>query len=110
MPGETQELLLRVFINEADKRGAVSLSQWIVEKAIEHGLSGATVLRGKQGFGVHGEIHGPSALRRRSNQPVIIEIVDGRAKIDSFMAVIDGEIPEGLAIVKEVDVRRYHSA
>lgn len=100
-------LLLRIFVDESDKHGALPLYEWIVQKAKEHGLSGATVLLGKEGFGAHGQIHTAEIFRLSSDQPVVIEIVDTPEKIDAFIPVIDGAIHEGLAMLKEVEVRRY---
>jgi PII-like signaling protein len=101
-----QELLLRIFVDESDKYGASPLYKWIVRKAKEHGLSRVTVLRGKEGFGAHGKIH-TAKIFRLSDQPIVIEIVDAHVKVDAFIPIIDGAITHGLAVLKEVEVRRY---
>jgi hypothetical protein len=49
--------LLRIFIGESDKHEGTPLYEWIVRKAREHGLAGATVLRGIEGFGAHSRVH-----------------------------------------------------
>jgi PII-like signaling protein len=41
--------LLRIFVGESDKHEGLPLYEWIVRKAREHGLAGATVLRGLEG-------------------------------------------------------------
>src|SRR6266542_3896722 len=102
-----QGSLLRIFIGQDDKYGTVALYEWIIREAMDHGLSGATVLRGKEGFGVHGKIHTADIFRLSSDQPVVIEIVDTHEKINSFIPIIDEAISEGLAMVKEVEVRFY---
>ena len=38
--------ILRIFIGESDKYEGLTLFEWIVRKARETGLAGATVLRG----------------------------------------------------------------
>ena len=38
--------LLRIFVGESDKHDGIPLYAWIVRKARELGLAGATVLRG----------------------------------------------------------------
>ncbi len=50
--------------------------EWIVRKAREHGLAGATVLRGLEGFGAHSRLHTAKILRLSADLPIIIEIVD----------------------------------
>ena len=48
--------LLRVFVGESDKHEGIPLYEWIVRKARERGLSGATVLRGLEGFGAQSRL------------------------------------------------------
>jgi hypothetical protein len=85
------------------------LYEWIVRKAKECGLSGATVVRGIEGFGAHSSIHTAKILELSTDLPVIIEVVDTLEKIDSFLPVIDEAIPEGLATVEKVQIRFYRS-
>ncbi|HHY31474.1 MAG TPA: DUF190 domain-containing protein [Firmicutes bacterium] len=100
-------LLLRVFIGESDKHDGIPLYEWIVRKAREHGLAGATVLRGIMGYGGHSRIHSAKILRLSEDLPVIVEIVDVRERLEAFLSVIDGAIPEGLATTGSVRVRFY---
>jgi hypothetical protein len=101
--------LLRIFLGESDRHEGMPLYQWIVLKAREHGLAGATVVRGLAGFGAHSRLHTAKILRLSVDLPVIVEIVDTIAKIEAFLPVIDGVVQEGLATVEKVDVRFYRS-
>ena len=101
--------LLRIFIGESDKHEGAALYEWIVRKAKEHGLAGATVLRGIEGFGAHSRVHTAKILQLSTDLPVVVEIVDTREKIETFLPVIDGAIPEGLATLERVEVRFYRS-
>lgn len=101
--------LLRIFIGESDKHEGAPLFEWIVRQAHEHGLAGATVLRGLEGFGAHSRLHTAKVLRLSSDLPIIVEIVDTIDKIEAFLPVIDAAIHEGLATVEKVDVRFYRS-
>ena len=96
--------LLRIFIGETDKKNGVPLYEWIVKKAREHGLAGATVTRGVLGFGAHSLIHTTKILRLSEDMPMVIEIVDTLDKIDAFIPIINNSITEGLAIVEEVRI------
>ena len=62
--------------------------EWIVRKARESGLAGATVLRGLEGFGAHSRVHTAKILRLSSDLPIVIEIVDTQAKIAQFLPLI----------------------
>lgn len=101
--------LLRIFIGESDRHEGVPLYEWIVRKAREHGLAGATVLRGLGGFGAHSRLHTAKILRLSTDLPIVVEIVDTIGKIEAFLPVIDGAICEGLATLERVDIRFYRS-
>ncbi len=101
--------LLRIFIGENDKFEGQPLYQWIVRKAREQGLAGATVLRGLEGFGAHSRLHTQKILRLSTDLPIVIEIVDSGEKIEAFLPLIDGAVAEGLATVERVEVRFYRS-
>ncbi len=101
--------LLRIFIGESDKYEGMPLYEWIVRKAREHGLAGATVLRGIEGFGAHSRVHTTKILRLSIDLPIVVEIVDSLEKIEAFLPAIDGAIREGLATLERVQVRFYRS-
>jgi len=101
--------ILRIFIGESDKYEGLPLFEWIVRKARESGLAGATVIRGLEGFGAHSRLHTAKILRLSEDLPIIIEIVDTLEKIEDFIPQIDEAIEEGLATVEDVDIRFYRS-
>jgi PII-like signaling protein len=101
--------LLRIFIGESDRFEGRSLYEWIVRKAREQGLAGATVLRGLGGFGAHSRLHTAKVLRLSADLPIVIEIVDTIQKIEAFLPIIDGVVKEGMATLEKVDIRFYRS-
>lgn len=101
--------LLRIFIGESDKKDGIPLYEWIVKKAREQGLAGATVTRGILGFGAHSRIHTTKILRLSEDMPMVIGIVDTPEKIEKFLPVIDQTITEGLAFIDEVSIRFYRT-
>lgn len=101
--------LLRIFIGESDKYDGKPLYEWIIHKAREYGIAGATVLRGIEGFGAHSRIHTSKILRLSEDLPVVIEIVDTLEKIDNFIPQIDDAIEEGMATIEKVEIRFYRS-
>ena len=101
--------LLRIFIGESDKYEGIPLFEWIVRKAREQGLAGATVLRGLEGFGAHSRLHTAKILRLSTDLPIVVEIVDTIEKIESFLPLVDTAIQEGLATIEKVEVRFYRS-
>jgi PII-like signaling protein len=86
---EGEGKLLRIFLGEADRLDGKPLYEYLVTKAREHGLAGATVLRGVEGFGARSRIHTARILRLSEDLPVVVEIVDVEEKIKTFMSVVD---------------------
>jgi len=101
--------LLRIFIGENDKHQKMPLYEWIVRKAREEGLAGATVLRGLEGYGAHSRLHTAKILRLSADLPIVIEIIDAEEKIEAFLPLIDDAVSEGLATVEKVEVRFYRA-
>ena len=101
--------LLRIFIGESDRHDGTLLHEWIVMKAREEGLAGATVMRGTMGFGAHSRLHTFKIERLSQDLPIIVEIVDTREKLEAFLSLIDNEIEEGMATLEEVQIHFYRS-
>lgn len=101
--------LLRIFIGESDQWQGRPLYEAIVLKARALHLAGATVLRGPMGFGAASRIHTSKLLRLSEDLPIVIEIVDGREKIDALMPFVDEMVQEGLVTLEKVQVIRYRS-
>jgi len=100
---------LRVYIGERDKHGHLPLYEWIIQQARAHGLAGATAFRGIEGFGTHSYLHTSKILRLADDLPILIEIVDDKEKIESFLPVLDQVISEGLSTLEKVEIRLYRS-
>ena len=106
---EGEGKLLRIFIGESDRWHGKPLYAAIVLASREHGLAGATVLRGPMGFGASSHIHTSKILRLSEDLPMIIEIVDVENKIHDFLPVLDEMVSEGLITLETVHVLRYRS-
>ena len=101
--------LLRIFIGESDRHDGKLLYEWLVLRAREEGLAGATVIRGMMGYGAHSRLHTFKIERLSQDLPIIVEIVDTREKFESFLALIDKEIEEGMATLEEIRIHFYRS-
>ena len=101
--------LLRVFLGESDRHEGMPLYEWIVRKARETGLAGATVLRGLEGFGAHSRMHTAKILDLSSDLPIVVEIVDTIDKIEAFLPLLDAAVEDGMATIEKVDIRFYRS-
>ncbi len=104
-----EAVLLRIFIGESDRWEHKPLYEAIVLKARELHLAGATVLRGPMGFGKSSRLHTAKILRLSMDLPLVIEIVDGEEKINSFLPVLDKMMGGGLLTMEKVKVIEYRA-
>jgi uncharacterized protein len=61
------------------------------------------------GFGAQSRMHTSKILRLSEDLPLIIEIVDGKDKIDELMPFIDEMVQEGLVTLERVQVIKYRA-
>lgn len=101
--------LLRIFIGESDRHENQPLYEWLIRQAREHGLAGATVLRGMAGFGAHSRVHTAKIMRLSQDLPIVVEIVDTAERIETFITHMEGVVGEGLITTEKVNVRVYRS-
>ncbi len=105
-----EAVLLRIFLGENDMHEHTPLYEAIVLAARDHGLAGATVLRGPMGYGRGSHLHTTKILRLSQDLPLVIEIVDSKEKIDAFLPLLDGMMTGGLVTLEDVKVLRYGEA
>jgi len=98
---------LCIFIGETDKYEGRNLYELLLEVALESGLSGGTVIRGREGFGAHREIHSMKILRLAENLPLVLEFVGRTKKIDAFVELVHPMLQEGLLTRTEVMITKF---
>jgi PII-like signaling protein len=98
---------LTIYIGEGDTWEGKPLASWIVLKARELGLAGATVLRGLEGFGANSRIHTSHILDLSTDLPLVIEIIDSQERIAAFLLALDRVVLEGLITIEDVEVIKY---
>jgi PII-like signaling protein len=102
-----EALLLRIFTSTSDKAGLEPLYLAIIEKARSMHLAGATVLRGRVGFGQSAQLHKGHLMPPGQDLPVVVEIVDSEAKINAFLPVLDEMMESGLVTLEAATVLQY---
>jgi uncharacterized protein len=105
----SEAVLLRIFIGEDDVFAHEPLVDAIVTKAQAEELAGATVLRGRQGFGPSSRTPAIT-LSRSEDRPLVIEIVDVPEKINRFVPVVAAMMGGGMITLQPVTVLRYGAA
>ena len=102
-----EQVLMRIFIGEADRHEGKPLHRAIVEKLKTEGIAGATVLRALLGYGAKSHMHTASLLRLSQDLPLVIEVVDTQEHIDAVLPALDAMLTEGLVTLEKVRVLRY---
>ena len=102
-----EQILMRIFIGEADKHGMQPLYTALVELFRKEKLAGATVIRSMSGYGAKSHMHTAHLLRLSQDLPIIIEVVDSQENIDRVLPLIDPMVKDGLITMEKVRVIRY---
>ncbi|WP_456385171.1 DUF190 domain-containing protein [Desulfolithobacter sp.] len=105
LPGEGY--MLRVIIGEKNRCDGKPLYEWLVLKARECGIAGATVIRGMMGYGANSRIKTASILRLSEDLPVIVEFIDTRDMLEQFFEIIDPVLDDGLVTFEKMHIRMY---
>jgi uncharacterized protein len=99
-----EQILLRVYLQSADRLPHEPTFQRLLKAARSRGLKGCTVLEGIYGLGTQGLL-AQSTWALVRHVPVILEIVDSAAQIASFIDIALGEhLAEGLATLERASV------
>jgi PII-like signaling protein len=98
---------ITILIGESDQYRHKPLYAEIVRRAHAHGLAGASVFRGIEGYGASSRIHTSRILSLSDDLPLAIVIVDTEDKIVDFLLELDDLIDEGLVTLEPVEVYRY---
>jgi uncharacterized protein len=100
-------LLLRIFFGESDEYNHRPLYKAIVLRARELNLAGATLLRGRMGFGRSNRLQNASILMLSFDLPMVLEIIDTPEKIESFLPELKKMMPDGLITTERAQIIRY---
>jgi PII-like signaling protein len=98
--------LLRIFIDEDDRFDGRPLYMALVDALKAAGFTGATVLKGIEGFGVHKTIHAARTFDQSTNLPILIEVIEEEAKILAFMPTLRSMVSEGLITLEKLELMR----
>ncbi len=105
-----EHVLLRVYLQSADRAPHTPTYERLVTAARSRGLAGATVLRGIMGLGSSGLIP-KSTWSLAEHLPVIVEMVDSAEKIYDFLsAELDHQMVGGMATLERAAVVMYRGA
>ena len=95
---------LLVFFDETDQWREVPLAEAVVRVLAEHNISGATVISGVMGFGVHRQIHRKGLFGISDEKPNIIVVVENEQKLRAVLPIVRPMIREGLLVLVDAEL------
>ena len=101
---DSQAVLLKIYVEDNSYKDGQKTAEWMVCRACERGLAGASVFRGIGGFYASAPIVAPEFFDFRLSHPLLIEIVDQPVKIEEFAAFLKTEVKALLMTRMSVDV------
>ncbi|HBW57317.1 MAG TPA: hypothetical protein DEF27_05730 [Oscillatoriales bacterium UBA8482] len=102
---------LIAYVDESDQWQGRPVYMALVEEAKKHRISGATVLRGIEGFGMRdsGKIHTARILELSSELPILVLIIDSEEAIASFLPLVKEIVTQGLVTLETMNVVHHGS-
>jgi PII-like signaling protein len=110
MKVDAEQVLCRFQLSNLTRHGHHALHEWIVTEARREGVQGATVLRGFYGMGADGEILELRTWSLLQERPVIVEVIDERARIDDLLARVEPVFTRGVITLERAHVLLYRTA
>src|SRR5215471_743094 len=109
MKTEAEQVLCRFQLSNFIRHGTQPLYEWIVETAHREGLQGATVLKGFYGLRPDGSVLAEHMWSISQELPVIVEVVDEAARIETLLARVEPSFREGVITLERSHVLLYRA-
>jgi PII-like signaling protein len=106
---DTEQVLCRFQLSSRIRHGMAPLYEWIVEQAHREGLQGATVLKGFYGLGPDGAPLREHTWSVSQDVPVIVEAVDGPARIQALLARVEPALRDAVVTLERAHVLLYRA-
>jgi PII-like signaling protein len=106
---DTEQVLCRFQLSSRIRHGMAPLYEWIVEQAHREGLQGATVLKGFYGLAADGTPLREHTWSVSQDVPVIVEVVDGPARIQALLARVEPALGDAVVTLERAHVLLYRA-
>ncbi|HUA08887.1 MAG TPA: DUF190 domain-containing protein [Candidatus Acidoferrales bacterium] len=97
---------MRIFVDEDDRFEGKPLYMAIVDALKAAGFTGATVLKGIEGYGLHKTVHAARTFDLSTNLPILIEVIEEEARVEAFLPQLQSMIAGGLITLENIELLR----
>jgi PII-like signaling protein len=98
---------LTVYIGEDDQWHGKPLSYVVIEILQTAHISGVTVFKGVEGYGIHHKLHTANVIMLFEGLPIVIRAIDSPNKVKTALTALDDLLTEALVTVNDVRAFRY---
>jgi PII-like signaling protein len=82
---------LKIYMTEEQKHDGKLLVEWLLERARQTGIPGASIFRATAGYGRHGTVHAETFFELAGKLPVELEIVAEEQHIERLLDLVREE-------------------
>jgi PII-like signaling protein len=100
--------MLRIYLGESNRYEGKPTYHAIIEYLRRKEITGATVFRGFEGYGVHSIIHTPSIMRLSEDLPIVIEIVETEERLSAVLPELKKMAKNELITIQDVNIVTGH--
>lgn len=86
-----QGIYLKFYLTESQRHDGKLLYEWILEKAKQLGLPGASVFRAVAGYGRHGHLHSDTFFELSGELPMQVEFVVSSVHAEKLIVAMNDE-------------------
>jgi uncharacterized protein len=96
-------LKAQIFFNADELIGDQSLQEFILQFIVRQKIKGATVFKGRAGFGKNQQMQRPNDLFSFDETPVMITFIDERGKVEAVLTELRKIWKDGFIITQQVE-------
>ena len=104
-PASLESMLMRIYVAESSRLKGVATHAAILAALEERGVRGAIAFKGIEGYGAHRRVSAAAVVDAVADLPILIEVVDSVAAIESFVPLLDALLPDGFVTLERLHVR-----
>ncbi|MCB1192097.1 MAG: DUF190 domain-containing protein [Leptospiraceae bacterium] len=101
---------LTIYINGHDEYKGRPLHKALIDRFLEIGITGCTILKSNSGYGSNLQVKYSDDLIStllQKESSMVITVVESESKIEQIIQILDICMPQGIVTIKDVEFIRY---